>query len=89
MWYDWLNKSYSFYMTAIVFICSGCDLRIEVHRRKQPNKTKITIKQLYTSNKMEHFNYKSGNGVREFLCIKVLKRTAGLGYRYNSFMLFF
>ena len=34
--YDWLNKFYSFYVTAIVVIVSNCGFTIEVHRRNQP-----------------------------------------------------
>ena len=41
--YDWLNKGYSFYMAAVVIINSGCGLRIEVHCRNQPNKSKLSL----------------------------------------------
>ena len=43
--------------------------------------TVTVIKQLYLSNKAEHFSYKGGYGMCENTCIKVLKRKAGLGYR--------
>ena len=33
--YDWLDKLYSFYMTAIVSIISGHDLTIEMHHRNE------------------------------------------------------
>ena len=39
------------------------------------------LKQLYFSNKMEHFNYKGGCGIGERTCIEALKRRTGLGYR--------
>ena len=38
-------------------------------------------KQLYLSNKIEHFSYKGGYGVRERMCIKDFKSRAGFGYR--------
>ena len=41
----------------------------------------IHLKQLYLSNKTEHFSYKGGYGVREHMHIEVFKRRAGLGYR--------
>ena len=40
--YDWLNKFYNFYMTAVVII-SKCGLRIEVCRINQPNKSKLVL----------------------------------------------
>ena len=40
---DWLNKFYSFYNAAVVVIDSGHSLRIEVHHRNQPNKSKIVL----------------------------------------------
>ena len=39
------------------------------------------LKQLYISNKTEHFNYKSGCAV---MCIKEFKGRAGLGYRETA-----
>ena len=54
------KQGYSFYMTAVIIIGDGRDLRIVVHRSNQPNKSKlslygcyfhfnITFKQLYSS----------------------------------------
>ena len=67
--YHWLNKFYNFYMAAVVSIVSRCDLKTEVYCKSQSNKTKLVLycyfhfkshlKQLYTSNKMEYFGYKS------------------------------
>ena len=88
--YDWLNKGYSSYMAAVVFIGDGCGLRIEVRYRNQPNKSKLLLykllfsllhlKRLYTNNKTEHFSYKGGCGVPGCTRIEVFKRRAGLGY---------
>ena len=72
--YDWLNKFYSFCMTAIASIDSRRGLRIEACHRNQPNKSKLALykpllhfysdlKQLYTSKKTEHFSYKGGYSV--------------------------
>ena len=81
------------FRAAIVGISSKHSLRIEVHLRKQPNKSKLALyyksllhfyshlKQLYISNKTVRFSYKVGCGVRGRTCIKVLKRRTGLGYR--------
>ena len=41
--YDWLNKFYNFYMTAIVSIISRCGLTIEACHSNQPNKSKLTL----------------------------------------------
>ena len=41
--YDTLNKFYSCYMAAIVIISRKCGLRIEVHHRNQPCKTKLFL----------------------------------------------
>ena len=76
-------------MAAIVGIVSRRGLRIEMHRRNQPNKNKLALykplfrlylKQPYISNKMKRFSYKGGCGVRGHMHIKVFKRRAGLGY---------
>ena len=74
-------------MAAIVGIISRRGLTIEACRRNKPNKNKLglyqflhinsCLKQLYISNKMEHFGYKGGYNVTR---IKVFKRRAGLGY---------
>ena len=39
--YDWLNKSYSFHMAAVIVIGGKCGLKIEVCRSNQPNKSKL------------------------------------------------
>ena len=75
--YNWLNKYYSFCMTAIVGIVSRCGLRIEVRRRNQANKSKSKLslykpllclyshlKQPYISNRTKRFSYKGGCGMR-------------------------
>ena len=78
-------------MAAIVGIVSRRGLRVEAHRRNQPNKSKLALykplirlyshlKQLPISNKMKHFSYKGGCGVRGHSRIKAFKRRAGLGY---------
>ena len=41
--YDWLNKFYRFYVAAVVSIVSRCDLSIDVHHEKQPNKHKLAL----------------------------------------------
>ena len=41
--YDTLNKFYSLYMAAVVIISGECGLRIEVHHRNQPCKTKLFL----------------------------------------------
>ena len=41
----------------------------------------LTIRQLYASNKMEHFSYIGGCSVYEYECIEVFKRIAILGYK--------
>ena len=90
--YNWLNKFYSFCMAALVGITSRYGLRIEVRGSIQPIKSKLALykpllhfyshsKQLYMSNKMEHFSYKGGCGMCGHTCIKAFKRRAGLGYR--------
>ena len=69
--YDWLNKIYGFYMAAVVGIISGRGLNVHMHRRYQPNKSKLVLykpllccnnhlKQLQF-NKMEGFSYKGGH----------------------------
>ena len=86
--YDWLNKFYSFYMAAIVSIISRHGLTTKVHCRNQPNKSKLALlhfnnhlKQLLISDKMEHFSYKGGCGIRGHTRITMFKRRAGLGYK--------
>ena len=75
-------------MAAIVNIDSRHGLRIEAHHRNQPNKSRLGLykpllhfyshlKQLYISNKTEHFNYKSGCGVHGRILIEAFKKRAG------------
>ena len=64
--YDWLHKYYRFYMAAIVGIVSRRDFTIEARYRNQGNRSTLVLynyvngclKQLYISNKTEHFSYK-------------------------------
>ena len=90
--YDWLNKFYSFCIVAIVGIISRRDLIIEAHCRNLLNKSKLALyklllhfyshlKQLYISNKMEHFSYKCRCGIHRCTHIETFTRRAGLGYR--------
>ena len=73
-------------MAATVGIISRYGLGIEAHCGDQPNSCFIScsflfnsyLKQLYISNKTEHFSNKSGCGV---MCTEAFKRRAGLGYR--------
>ena len=64
-------------MAAVISIISRRGLRIEMHCRNQPNKSKLALycvgcyfhfwshlKQLYISNKMERFSCKDGYGIR-------------------------
>ena len=78
-------------MASIVGIVSRYGLRIEEHRRNQPNKSKLALykpllrlyshlKQPYISNKTKHFSYKGGWGVLGRTRIEAFKRRAGLGY---------
>ena len=78
-------------MAAIVGIVRRCGLRNEVGCRNQPNKSKLALykplfhfyshlKQLYMSNKTEHFSYKGGCGMDGCTHFEAIKR-AGLGYR--------
>ena len=77
-------------MAAVVGIISRRGLKIEVHHRNQPNKSKLVLykpllhfyshlKQLYMSNKTECFSYKGGYGVHGCVCIEAFKRRANLG----------
>ena len=76
-------------MATIVDIVSKRGLRIEVRRRKQPNKSKLALyrpllrlyshlKQPYISNKTKRFSYKGGCVVRGHTRIELFKRRAGL-----------
>ena len=86
---DRLNKSYSFYMPAIVIISDERDLRMKACHRNQPNKSKLSLykllfspfKWLYTSNKTEYFSYKGRCGGCERTHIEVFKTRADLGYK--------
>ena len=82
-------------MTAIVDIVSRRGLRIEAHRRNQPNKSKLALykpllclyshlKQPYISNKTKCFSYIDGRGVHGCAHIEAFKRRAGLGYIYTT-----
>ena len=62
-------------MAAEAFIISKHDLSIDVHQRNQSNEIVLALyshyicfnsrlKQLYISNKTEHFIYKDGCGMR-------------------------
>ena len=62
--YDWLNKFYSFYVTAVVGIVGRHGLSTDAHHENQPNKHKLALykpsihfnissKQLYISSKTE------------------------------------
>ena len=79
-----------------MILCGNCSryrdgrgLRIKACHRNQPNMSKllfyfhvnILFKQLYTSNKMESFSYKSERGGRGRTHIEVFKSRAALGYR--------
>ena len=89
MWtpFDWLNKFYNFYKEAVVGIDSRWGLRIQACCRNQPNRSKIWIhfnshlKQLYISNKMEHFRYKGLCGIHWCTHIETLKRRASFSYK--------
>ena len=81
---DWLNKFYSFCTAAIVSIIGKGSLRNEASHRNQSNKSKLALykpllhfynhlKELYMSNKTEHFSYKGGCGIRGRTCIKAIK----------------
>ena len=78
-------------MAAIVGFVTRRGLRIEVHRRNQPNKSKLALykpllrlyshlKQPYISNKTKRFSYKGGRGVRGRARIEAFQRRAGLAY---------
>ena len=87
--YDWLIKFYTCYMAVVVIINDGRGLRIETLHINQHNKDKLSLykplyslfKQLYTSNKTEHFSYKGGCTMRRQTRIEAFKRKASLGYR--------
>ena len=79
-------------MATVVVIINGHGLGIGMHHRHYYNKSLLALykvliqcnsryKQLYSSNKMEHFSYKDGCGIRECMHIKAFKRRTGLGYR--------
>ena len=74
-------------MAAMVSINSGSGLRIEVHRRNQPNKSKLVLyksllhfySQLYISNKEKCLSYKGGCGMSGRTHIEAFKISTGLG----------
>ena len=93
--FDYLNKLYSFYMTAIVIISSRHGLRIEVHCRNQPTysigKSKLELYTLITLTFTLTVVVKQlyiGNKIKQFshkggcgmIYIKVFKTRTGLGY---------
>ena len=49
MWtpYDWLNKSYSFYVATVVSIASRYGLGIGVHHDDQPTKCELALYKLW------------------------------------------
>ena len=62
------------FLAALISIVSKCSLRTEVCHKNQPYNTKLVLytlilslynhfKQLYISNKTEHFSYKGGFGM--------------------------
>ena len=68
---DWLNNFYSFYLATVVNLISRWGLSIDVCCEKQPNKHKLalyklfihfnsSLKWLYISSQIEHFNYNGG-----------------------------
>ena len=67
-------------MAAVVVIDDGRGLRIEAHRKHQPNKSKLLFhsnfpfKWVYISSKTEHFSYKGGCGGHGHTCIVVFKK---------------
>ena len=48
--YDWLNKSYSFYIATVVIVSGEYSLRIKAHFRNQPNKSKLPLYMLLLFN---------------------------------------
>ena len=72
-------------MAARVGIISRHGLTIEACHRNQLNKSKLVLlqsfKQVYISNKTEHFSYRGRCGVRGHTCIKTFNRRAGWGYK--------
>ena len=82
-------------MIAIVSIVSRRSLRIEAHRRNQPNKSKLALykpllrlyshlKQPYIINKTKRFSYKGGCGVHGCTHIEAFKKS-WLGLHINGF----
>ena len=41
--YDWLHKSYGFYVAAVVIIITKHGLSIDAHHKNQPNKWKLGL----------------------------------------------
>ena len=77
-------------MAIVVVIVNGRDLGIDTRRRHYPTKSCLALykelihcsshyKQLYVSNKTEHFSYKGGCGISECMHIEMFKRRASLG----------
>ena len=90
MWHDMECTYMASFKT--VSIISRCGPTIKAHCRNQTNKNLLALynpllhfyshlKQLYISNKAEHFSYKDGCDVHGNTCNEMIKRKAGLGYR--------
>ena len=88
--YDWLNKFNNFCVAAMVDSVIRCGLTIAVFQWNQPNKSKLALykpllhfyihlKQLYMTNKMEHFCYIGGCDLRGHMDIEIFQRRTGLG----------
>ena len=75
-------------MAVVVIINDRHGLRFKPHSINEPNKSKLLLykplfslfKQLYTSNKTEHFSYKGGCSMHRSRHIEAFKRRVGLGY---------
>ena len=92
--HDWLNKFYNIYMAVQSVSLVGVALelnhvveinliRVSYHFISYSFHLNSDLKQLYISNKTEHFSYKSGYGMT---CIEAFKRRAGLGYRQTAYL---
>ena len=82
-------------MAAIVDIVSRRGLRIGVHRKNQPNKSKLVLykpllrlhshlKQPYISNKTKRFSCKGERSMHGRAHIEAFQRRAGLAYIYMA-----
>ena len=41
--YDWVNKFYNFYMSAVVDVVSRCGSSIDAHHRNQPSEGRLVL----------------------------------------------